>query len=137
MKICISSVSEYMIGRMKSVNISDCGEKCTSCEVQILSNATIEVEFELSRFCLTHFLQIPDIALKFAFIVAESDNVDNVRVDIHGNGVPFRLENVDACKDSGLVCPLRKGQTYTYVQTIPINSYYPAVVLSISRHPNI
>nr|CAI5834128.1 unnamed protein product [Callosobruchus analis] len=41
--------------------------------------------------------------------------------------MPFDLPNPDGCKDSGLTCPIKAGQTYTYIAALPISSKYPRV----------
>ena len=46
---------------------------------------------------------------------------------IAGIPIPFPLPNPDACKDSGLQCPLASGKSASYVATLPILSEYPAV----------
>jgi hypothetical protein len=41
--------------------------------------------------------------------------------------VPFKLEHPNACDQSNLICPLVIGQTYQYIQSVPINEQYPKV----------
>jgi len=46
---------------------------------------------------------------------------------IAGVPVPFPIPNPDACKDSGLTCPLNNGKQYTYATNIFIRTEYPSV----------
>lgn len=59
------------------------------------------------------------------------DNVEEVSTIVHGVilGVemPFPMSNPDACKDSGVECPLKNGVNYEYVQTLPVLRSYPKV----------
>lgn len=59
------------------------------------------------------------------------DKLDKVKSVVHGVilGIPieFPLPNPDACKDSGLTCPLEKDKNYEYLTTLPILSSYPKV----------
>lgn len=59
------------------------------------------------------------------------DNIEQVSTIVHGviMGVemPFPLQNPDACKDSGVTCPLKNGENYEYVQTLPVLRSYPKV----------
>ncbi|XP_071962219.1 NPC intracellular cholesterol transporter 2-like [Antedon mediterranea] len=48
---------------------------------------------------------------------------------IDGVKVPFPLNNPDACKDSGLKCPLAAAQTYTFNSSLPVKSIYPKIKL--------
>lgn len=43
--------------------------------------------------------------------------------------LPFPLDTPDACAcpDSGLDCPLKKGEKYTFHYALPVKSIYPAV----------
>lgn len=65
-------------------------------------------------------------------LVEGVDNVEQVTTVVHGVilGVemPFPLQNPDACKDSGIVCPLKNGENYEYLQTLPVLRSYPKVI---------
>lgn len=41
--------------------------------------------------------------------------------------MPFPLPNPNACKDSGITCPLKAGETYKYISHLPVNENYPRV----------
>ncbi|XP_046370785.1 NPC intracellular cholesterol transporter 2-like [Haliotis rufescens] len=55
---------------------------------------------------------------------------------IAGVPVPFPLDNPQACKDSGLTCPLKTGTGYKYKSVIPVKSYYPDVRLVVKWQLN-
>lgn len=46
---------------------------------------------------------------------------------ILGVEIPFEIPNPDGCKDSGLTCPLTKGESYTYETSFPVLKKYPRV----------
>lgn len=46
---------------------------------------------------------------------------------ILGIDMPFPISNPDACLDSGVSCPLKKGNVYEYTATFPILKAYPKV----------
>lgn len=50
---------------------------------------------------------------------------------IAGVPVPFPIPNPDACKDSGLTCPLKKGTQYTYTTQIFVRTEYPSIKLVV------
>jgi len=41
--------------------------------------------------------------------------------------LPLPVPNPNACVNSGLVCPLKKDETYTYVLKLPVERDYPSV----------
>ena len=43
-----------------------------------------------------------------------------------GMPIPFPLDNADACKDSGLTCPLQEGD-HSYHYTMFVKTVYPKV----------
>lgn len=67
----------------------------------------------------------------FCPALVDLDEVTEVKTVVHGiimgMEMPFPLPNPDACKDSGLSCPLMKGQNYEYVASLPIRRAYPKV----------
>ena len=44
-----------------------------------------------------------------------------------GAWLPYALYNPDACKNSGLKCPLKPGEEALYHASVDIKSIYPAV----------
>ncbi|CAG5119328.1 unnamed protein product [Candidula unifasciata] len=45
--------------------------------------------------------------------------------------VEFPLPNADACSNSGLTCPIQKGQTYTYSSSFDVKDSYPQIELVV------
>ncbi|KAK0056927.1 dnaJ subfamily C member 13 [Biomphalaria pfeifferi] len=45
--------------------------------------------------------------------------------------VPFPLPNQDGCRDSGINCPITKGQTYTYTSSFDVLPTYPQITLVV------
>lgn len=58
-----------------------------------------------------------------------SEDADHVTVRAHGMvmGVPIRLKmpNEDGCRESGIQCPVKNGERYTYVQKFEVKPSYP------------
>lgn len=59
-----------------------------------------------------------------------------LKADVHGIigsiPIPFHIgEKENACKDSGLDCPLVAGQEYHYTTTIPVLKSYPKMSVKI------
>ncbi|XP_053331607.1 NPC intracellular cholesterol transporter 2 [Spea bombifrons] len=44
--------------------------------------------------------------------------------------VPFQIPEPDGCK-SGISCPIKSGQTYTYLTKLPIKKSYPSLKLVV------
>ncbi|XP_067637324.1 NPC intracellular cholesterol transporter 2 homolog a [Eurosta solidaginis] len=94
-------------GSFSKVAISDCDTTKNECILKRNTTASITIIFSLNE-------------------VAQ-----NITTVVHGKvlGVemPFHLQNPDACVDSGLKCPLEKGETYEYRATLPVLKAYPKV----------
>ncbi|VEN41020.1 unnamed protein product [Callosobruchus maculatus] len=74
-----------------------------------------------------------EATVKFTF---KSDvKEDKLKALVHGIiahvAVPFPLPNENACKDSGIKCPIESGNTYTYVATLPVLKEYPQISLDV------
>lgn len=41
--------------------------------------------------------------------------------------IPWSPSNVHACRECGLVCPLKPGKEYTYSMALEIKKFYPSV----------
>ncbi|XP_055295385.1 NPC intracellular cholesterol transporter 2 homolog a-like [Sitodiplosis mosellana] len=99
-------------GKLASIRVSDCDVSSKVCLLKRFTNATIELDFEL----------VEDVV------------VENVTTVVHGilleTEIPFPLENSNACLN-GISCPLAKGQTHKYVQSLPVKIYYPPVRVTI------
>lgn len=46
---------------------------------------------------------------------------------VFGVPMPFPLDNPDACKNSGMTCPLGPGKQYTYTNNVYVQPKYPTV----------
>ena len=66
-----------------------------------------------------------------SYILFIGEDITAVKAVVHGiiNGTPIRfpVPNIDGCKNSNLVCPLKSGQTYLYQDSIPVATAYPSV----------
>lgn len=124
------------IGRFSNVSVSDCDMTKSSCVLHRNTNATIGVNFNLGMpLSNTNNSSKWKVDLCFIIIYLRHlvgvNEVDKVQSLVHGVilgiPIPFPLPNPDACKDSGLTCPLEKDKNYEYVTTLPVLSTYPKV----------
>lgn len=93
------------VGKIASVSAGDCSG--SPCVVKKGMNYTIKVTFTA---------------------LENSDNaVAQVYGILDGVSVPYPIENPNGCVKSGLECPLKEMQTYTYTSTLPILKEYPDV----------
>nr|CAH7745146.1 unnamed protein product [Callosobruchus chinensis]CAH7753766.1 unnamed protein product [Callosobruchus chinensis] len=98
------------VGTIGDVKVSDCVEP-KRCILKRNTNVTLEITFT------------PKI---------DSDTLKAVvHGEILGVPMPFDLPNPDGCKDSGLTCPIKAGQTYTYTAALPISVNYPRVTVDV------
>jgi Niemann-Pick C2 protein len=71
----------------------------------------------------------------FAVTFANNEAVTSATAVVHGIvmglPVPFPLDNPNACKDSGMTCPLDSGTRYTYSNSVYISPKYPKVKLVV------
>ncbi|CAH0726770.1 unnamed protein product, partial [Brenthis ino] len=99
------------LATVQSVDVSGCSQDAKECVLRRNTNATISVEF------------------------TPSVNVKALETVVHGVimnlPVPFPLPQPDACKDSGLVCPLKAGDKQSYKTTMPILKSYPKVRVDV------
>lgn len=51
--------------------------------------------------------------------------------EILGQDIPYPLPKPHACIDCNLNCPLQKGQSYSYINTLPIKKEYPDIKLPV------
>ncbi|XP_026330966.1 ecdysteroid-regulated 16 kDa protein, partial [Hyposmocoma kahamanoa] len=62
-------------------------------------------------------------------------DLGEIETEVHGIimnlPVPFPLSQPDACKDSGLTCPIKAGQQAHYVATLPVLKSYPKVKVEV------
>uniref|UniRef100_A0A5S6Q668 MD-2-related lipid-recognition domain-containing protein n=1 Tax=Trichuris muris TaxID=70415 RepID=A0A5S6Q668_TRIMR len=99
---------------VKDVAVDPCNEPGFTCPLVRGENATIRITF------------VPTKEVKSLTAV-----VHGISKEALIGKVPFHLPNPDACKDSNLVCPLKKGEQYVYRQTLPIKTIYPKIVLLV------
>ncbi|KAG1661581.1 NPC intracellular cholesterol transporter 2 [Nymphon striatum] len=106
-----------------SLPIKDCGSKhgkVTSVEVK----GCTEVPCVFKRGTTV------DVKIKFTSF-EDSKTAKTVLTGIIGGvPLPFPLAKSDACKYSGITCPLKKGQEYTYDLSMPIKESYPALTIT-------
>lgn len=51
---------------------------------------------------------------------------------VAGVPVPFSIPMDDGCR-SGIQCPIRKEQSYNYINALPVKSVYPNVSNNLSK----
>ncbi|XP_076763217.1 NPC intracellular cholesterol transporter 2 homolog a [Xylocopa sonorina] len=100
------------VGKFETVSLS-CDMKKSVCDLIQGTNATITVDFTVDK------------------------DVSEVKAVVHGivmdMPIPFPLSNADACHtpDSGIKCPLTKGATYRYQNTLQVMKSYPKVSVTV------
>ncbi|XP_054087450.1 NPC intracellular cholesterol transporter 2 homolog a [Zeugodacus cucurbitae] len=94
-------------GSFTKVLVSDCDTTKNECILKRNTTASITINFALN-----------EVASKITTVVHGK---------VLGVEMPFHLQNPDACVDSGLKCPLEKGETYEYKATLPVLKAYPKV----------
>lgn len=59
------------------------------------------------------------------------EDIDELKAVVHGIvlnvPLPFAIPNSNACVNSGIECPMKSGQTYKYVTSLPVENEYPKV----------
>ena len=75
---------------------------------------------------------------KICFVVAD-ENITKATTLIYGiigeTPVPFPPREPDACKNSGITCPMIAGKEYKFKATLAVKEIYPAVQLYIIYKP--
>lgn len=97
-------------GKVSDVKVSGC-ESDPICNLKKGQNSSFSVTF------------VSNEAVKSATAV--------VHGIVMGIPVPFPLDNPDACKNSGMSCPLVSGTQYTYVNNVYVSPKYPKVKLVV------
>ena len=82
-----------------------------------------------SEPCVFHRGTNVTATIKFSPDSMVTDGTLEVFGIVAGIKTPFPLDNPDACKNHGLVCPLKSGVTYSLEITLPIKPYYPTIQL--------
>lgn len=99
------------LATVDNVGVSGCAENAKECVLRRNSNVSISVDFTPS---------------------VDATGLETV---VHGVimnlPVPFPLPQPDACKDSGLSCPLKAGDKESYRTTMPILKSYPKLRVEV------
>ena len=99
------------LGTLLQVQVSNCKNSDPRCVLHRNSNCSISLTFSAKQ------------------------NVDKIKAVVHGiiMSVPieFPLPNSDACADSGLTCPIKTGNTYTYNAQLPVLPRYPKITVDV------
>lgn len=97
-------------GKVSDVIVVGC-ESTPVCELKKGQNASIEIDFTSD--------------------VASAEATSVVHGIIAGVPFPFSPPNPHVCKDSGVVCPLKKDEQYKYKTYIYVKSEYPSVAVKV------
>ncbi|XP_068629124.1 ecdysteroid-regulated 16 kDa protein-like [Battus philenor] len=99
------------LATIQKVAVSGCSENAKECILKRNTNVTINLEFTPEK------------------------DIKSVETEVHGVimnlPVPFPLPQPDACKDTGLTCPLKAGQSVSYKSTLPVLKSYPKVTVDV------
>ncbi|XP_019870709.1 NPC intracellular cholesterol transporter 2 homolog a-like [Aethina tumida] len=97
-------------GEIVSVTVGGCHPPAR-CILKRGTNATIEISFKTK------------------------EDIDELKAVVHGIvlnvPLPFAIPNSNACVDSGIECPMKSGQTYKYVASLPVENEYPKVTVDV------
>lgn len=101
------------LGNFSQIKISGCDKSTSACILHKGKNATIEIDF------------------------TTNEDASDLQTVVHGTlvivPIPFRVPHPDACTDpdSGITCPLAKGRSYSYKATLPVQTDYPSVSVTV------
>ncbi|KPI90959.1 PREDICTED: ecdysteroid-regulated 16 kDa protein-like [Papilio xuthus] len=99
------------LSTLQKVEVSGCSDNAKECILKRNTNVTISLEFTPSK------------------------DIKNLETEVHGVimnlPVPFPLPQPDACKDTGLRCPLKAGDVANYKSTLPVLKSYPKVKVDV------
>ncbi|VVC93421.1 ecdysteroid-regulated 16 kDa protein-like [Leptidea sinapis] len=99
------------LASVQDMTVSGCSPDAKECVLKRNSNATFSIDFTPA---------------------ADTKTLETV---VHGIimdlPVPFPLPQPDACKDSGISCPLKAGQPAKYKTTLPVLRSYPKVRVNV------
>uniref|UniRef100_A0A4Q8K1F4 U35-Deinotoxin-Dsu1a_1 n=1 Tax=Deinopis subrufa TaxID=1905329 RepID=A0A4Q8K1F4_DEISU len=97
-------------GQVTSVSVTDCPDGQDVCNLKRGTNAGITIVFGSK---------------------SESSSLMAVVHGVISNvPIPFPLPQPDACK-SGVSCPLKNGQSYTYNNSLNVRNSYPPVSVTV------
>ncbi|CAK6957062.1 NPC intracellular cholesterol transporter 2-like [Scomber scombrus] len=83
-----------------------------------------------SQPCQLHKGESYSVNVTFNSAVESQTSKATVHGIIAGVPVPYPIPNEDGCK-SGIQCPIKKQQTYHYLNSLPVKSEYPAIKLVV------
>ncbi|XP_002741349.1 NPC intracellular cholesterol transporter 2-like [Saccoglossus kowalevskii] len=112
------------ISLQKTVTYKDCGSVMGSIQ-------SVEVSPCSSEPCVFKKSSNVTITIHFTAKEAVTKATSSVHGIIGGVPIPFPLPQPDACKDSGLKCPLVSGQAYDFQQQLEVKSSYPSLKLVV------
>lgn len=101
------------IGQFSSVSVSGCDDSKQACDLIRGTNATISIQFTVDK------------------------SIEKVTTVVHALVmdvlVPFPMPHSEACTnpESGITCPLKQGVTYNYHATLPVETKYPRLSVTV------
>jgi len=121
MKFCFV-VFVGMLACSDAINV-----KYRDCGSQVGAVSAVSVDPCTSQPCVLP--KGKNYTIGVTFKSAETTAVAHAKVygKVLGIKVPFALPQPDGCLNSGIACPIQKGQEYTYTATLPISTSYPSV----------
>ncbi|XP_019633349.1 PREDICTED: epididymal secretory protein E1-like [Branchiostoma belcheri] len=93
------------VAKINSINITPCATE--PCQLVKGQNVSVVLEFTTNKQ-----------------ITKASAVVHAIVLDVR---VPHEIPNPDACKDSGLKCPIAAGGTYNYTSSLLVSKSYPSI----------
>ncbi|BFF95998.1 NPC intracellular cholesterol transporter 2 homolog a [Drosophila madeirensis] len=110
------------VALVQGLEFSDCGSKTGKFTRVVIEGCdTTKSECILKR----------NTTVSFSIDINLAEEATAVKTVVHGKvlgiEMPFPLANPNACVNSGLKCPLEKGESYRYTATLPVLKTYPKV----------
>ncbi|XP_077290290.1 ecdysteroid-regulated 16 kDa protein-like [Arctopsyche grandis] len=99
------------LAKIDAVKISGCDDSAKECVLKRNTNVSIHVEFTTNT------------------AVSKLNTV--VHGVMMGMPVPFPLAHPNACEDTGLACPLKGNEKYSYTAIMPVLKSYPKVNVDV------
>ncbi|XP_018495822.1 NPC intracellular cholesterol transporter 2 homolog a [Galendromus occidentalis] len=98
-------------GEITSVDIKDCSNDVSSCILHKGTDASIAINFKSP-------VDAASVTVKAFGIIG-------------GIPLPYPLNNSDACKDSGITCPVKAETGVAYTQSFKVEKFYPSIGLNV------
>jgi Niemann-Pick C2 protein len=120
-----------MISLMVSSAESTAYKDCPSTEGAIGHATSFELSPCTSEPC--NFKHGETVNVKITFTAGNDSNTLKSTVYGYVVGIPvsFPLPNSNGCSNSGITCPIKKGQTYTYNSSFQVLNTYPQITLVV------